>query len=587
MTTNDIAKPTTTTELEAAVALLRRERDEALKERDQARGDVERLRAAMLRLKEELELIKRRIFVAKAERVDVAQLEIEFILKSAELASLHAQDADGAGSDDDGHGKAPEPTEPTESTKTKTKIKPKPKGRRRVEDLTNLPVEVLTLEDDATAPEGSRLISYEESWKLAWRAGTFVRLQIKRPTYEVIGSTGPSAMTAPMPKELMPRLLAAPSLLAHIIVDKYCDGLPFYRQAERFQRLGLDLDRSVMSRWTEELGANLGATIVEAMRKDALATAFCIATDATGVGVQPPRETEPGARKIRKACKRGHVFVFVADRDHIFFVYTQKETSAAVQAMFHGFSGYVQADAKSVFDVLFVPPDQQKSLIEELAADGKTRYEVACWSHARRKFWESAAAKNAIAREALYRIHRFYAMDATWRQKPPATIKALRNEHLRPEMANFFAWAQIEYDKVKDEKGSLRSALGYALRQREALMRPLDDGRLPLDNNRSERALRKLAIGRKNWLFCGSDDHAEAAMNIMSVLASARLHGIEPEQYLREIIRVLPYWPRDNYLALTPKYWKATRERIGAAQLNAEIGRIDAPQHACEEETAN
>lgn len=584
MATTETTESKKTTELDTAVALLRLELDKALKERDLARGDVERLRAAMFRLQEELELIKRRMFVAKAERVDISQLEMEFMRKSTELASLHAQQAGGAGSDDDGQG---EDSDPTTSTSAKPKSKPKPKGRRRVEDLTGLPVEVLTLEDDATAPEGSRLIGYEESWKLAWRAGTFVRLQIKRPSYEVIGSTGPSAVTTPMPRELMPRVLAAPSLLAHIAVDKFCDGLPFYRQAERFQRLGLDLDRSVMSRWLEDLGASLGATIVEAMRKDALATAFCLATDATGVGVQPPREVERGARKVRKPCKRGHVFVVVADRDHIFFVYTQKETSAAVQAMFHGFSGYVQADAKSVFDVLFVPPDKQKSLVEELAADGKTRYEVACWSHARRKFWESAAAKNAIAREALYRIHRFYAMEATWRDKPPATIKALRDKHLRPEMEDFFAWAEVEYDKVKDEKGSLRSALGYALRQREPLMRPLDDGRLPLDNNRSERALRKIAVGRKNWLFFGSDEHAEAGMNIMSVLASARLHGIEPEQYLREIIRVLPYWPRDNYLALTPKHWKTTRERIGAAQLAAELGRIDVPQDTREEEVTN
>ncbi len=566
-------------DLAATVELLKRKLDQALGERDRALQDVDRLRSSVMNLKEELELLKRRIFVAKAERVDVSQLVLEFAARSAELEALQAQQGAGGDGDD-----AEEPPESPRSSKPASKRKPKPKGRRSLESLSEMPVVVVKIPEDGDLPEGWRFIRYEDSWKLAWRPGCFVRLQIQRPVYEINGSDGPVAVTTPMPKELMPRLLGAPSLLAHIAVEKFCDGLPLYRQAERFTRLGLDLDRGVMSRWLEELGANLGASVVEAMRKDAIESAFCLATDATGLAIQPPRDPERGARK---ACKRGHVFVTVADRDHIFYAYTPKETSAAVQAMFRGFSGYVQADAKSVFDVLFLPPDKQKSLTEDIAPDGLTRYEVGCWSHARRKFWEAAAAKNAVAREALFRIHRIYDRDASWRGKPPATIKALRDEHIRPELVDFFAWATLEYEKVKDQKGSLRSALGYALRQREALLRPLDDGRLPLDNNRSERALRKIAVGRKNWLFCGSDDHADAAMNIMSVIASARLHDIEPEQYLRELIRVLPHWPAADYRQLTPKHWKATRERLDATQLEDEIGPLTLPQDAGEEEAAS
>lgn len=578
---------TETLDLAATLALLRAERDRAvgerdsaLAERDMARGDVERLRQSVMRLKEEIELLRRRMFVAKAERVDVSQLVLEFAAKSAELEALQAHpDADaGDHGDDGGDGKQ------SARAPSKSKGKTKPKGRRSLESLTDMPVEVIRIPVGDDVPEGWRFVGYADSWKIAWRPGCFVRLQIQRPTFEVKVSGETTAITTPMPKELMPRLLGAPSLLAHIAVEKFCDGLPLYRQAERFTRLGLDLDRSVMARWLEGLGANLGATIVEAMRKDAIASAFCLATDATGVAIQPQRD--PG-REARKPCKRGHVFVTVADRDHIFYSYSPKETSAAVQAMFRGFCGYVQADAKSVFDVLFLPPDKQKSLTEDVAPDGLTRYEVGCWSHARRKFWEAAAAKNVVAREALFRIHRIYDQDATWRDKPPATIKAMRTQHIGPELVDFFAWAAAEYEKVKDQKGSLRSALGYALRQRDALLRPLDDGRLPLDNNRSERALRKVAVGRKNWLFCGSDDHADAAMNIMSVIASARLHGIEPEQYLCELIHILPYWPTADYRLLTPKHWKATRARIGDRRLKAEIGPIDLPPNAVKEEAAS
>lgn len=150
-----------------------------------------------------------------------------------------------------------------------------------------------------------------------------------------------SALTPP---ELFFRCLAAPSLLAHLVMGKYCEGLPLFRLEQRFARDGVPVDRGTMARWMEDVGATVGTTVVAAMREEALATAFCIATDATGVAVQPvPVEGQ------RQACRRGHYFVQVVDRDAVFFEYTPKETSAAVLELFKGFSGYVQADAKSVF----------------------------------------------------------------------------------------------------------------------------------------------------------------------------------------------------------------------------------------------
>src|SRR5262249_52772241 len=147
-----------------------------------------------------------------------------------------------------------------------------------------------------------------------------------------------------------------------------------------------------MCRWVEDAGATCGATVVHAARQEALATAFCIATDATGVLVQPIRTHE----KVRQACKRGHYFVHIADKDHVFFDFTEKETSRAVAAMFKGFSGYVQADAKSVYDILFFDP-RERPLDDE--DDGEVRREIGCMAHCRRKFWEAASAKNVVARE--------------------------------------------------------------------------------------------------------------------------------------------------------------------------------------------
>jgi hypothetical protein len=264
--------------------------------------------------------------------------------------------------------------------------------------------------------------------------------------------------------------------------------------------------------------------------------------------------------------------VLLADKDHIFFEYTPKENSSVVLEMFKDYRGYVQADAKSVYDVLFREPETRPP-----NDDDAIRIEVGCWSHGRRKFWEATAAKSEVAREGLARIGRFFALDECWKNDPPEVIKRLRNAHLRPHFEAFFAWAEVEYERVRNERGMLRSALGYAVRQKKALMRVLDDGRLVLDNNRSERQARRIAVGRKAWLFVGSDDHAESAGHLFSLIASARLHRLDPESYLRDLFRVLGEWPRDRYLELAPKYWAATRARLDPAELACEVGFLTVP----------
>lgn len=534
------------------VATLTTERDALTKERDA-------LRASHARLREELELLKRRIFVAKAERVDTAQLEMEFAEKLRQLDKLAGTTDDDS---EDGDDEAPASDEKKKRTST---------GRR---NLKNLPLEEERVEitdplyEELVAAGKAERIDFEESYKLGFKRGGFRRVVMARAKYRVVGTDGEATIdTAPLPPELFPRSLAAPSLLAHIIMLKYGEGMPLFRIEERFARDGCPIDRGTMCRWVEDAGATCGATVVHAAKEDAM-RAFCIATDATGVLVQPIRTHE----KVRQACKRGHYFVHIADKDHVFFEYTAKETSDVVRSMFKGYSGYVQADAKSVYDVLFRDPRERSSDDDECI-----RIEVACWAHARRKFWEAAIAKNAIAREALVRIARIFDLDAQWRGKAPAEIKRLRSTHLRPHIEAFFAWAEIEYERVQEQRGTLRSALGYAVRQKDALMRVLDDGRIVLDNNRSERALRTIAVGRKAWLFVGSDDHAESAGHLFSIIASCKLHGLDPETYLRDLFRVLAHWPKDRYLELAPKFWAATRARLDADQLARELGLLDVP----------
>ena len=550
--------------LEAALAAAERRADEAASERD-------RLREAYRHLQLELELQRRRLYVAKAERIDTAQLDLEFAATLAKLNEVAGQLAEDDAAAD---AEPPSPTEPRR----------RPTGRRTLRDL-DVPEERIVVIDPLLDGQAKR-IGAEETSQMCWRRGGMVRVVTVRIKYHPAGmptaaDRDPTIRIAPPPPQILSRSIAGPSLLAHIAADKFCDGLPLYRQEDRFARLGAPIDRGSMSRWLEELGAIMGSSVVHAMRTDALAHAFCLATDATGVLVQPTRD----GQTARRACRRAHFFVQLADADHVFFEYTAKETSAVVGELFRGFAGYVQADAKSVYDVLFRPPDQRGPLDDD-EVDRAVRHEVGCWSHVRTKFWEAAITKDIVAREGLARIRRIFELDRSWKGRPATEIKSLRDLHLRPHVDAFFAWVDVAYDKVKAQRGFLRTALGYAHRQRGALVRFFDDGRLKLDNNASERALRRIAVGRKAWLFVGSDDHGQAAGNLLTLIASARLHRLDPEAYLRDVFRVFPHWPRDRYLELCPRDWPATRARLTAAQLDAELGPLDIPPPPSSEQPA-
>jgi hypothetical protein len=340
--------------------------------------------------------------------------------------------------------------------------------------------------------------------------------------------------------------------------------MPYYRQEEQLDADGIDLDRGTMARTVEDVGASLGP-IVLATADDARRHAFCLSTDATGVAIRP--EPLPDGR--RQACKKGHFFVVLADKKHIFFEFQAKHTSAAVCEMFRGFSGFIQADAHAIYDALF-----RGEAVDD--ADSAP-IEVACWSHLRRRFWEAAVSGFAIGREGLLRIRKLYELDQSWIDLPPAARLEKRQTILKPFVDEFFDWLRAQNDLTSQVRGLVNKALGYALRQEHALRRFLDDGRLRMDNNHSENALRVIASGRKAWLFFGSDDHATAAANLYSLIAGCKLHGIDPERYLAEVIRVMPYWPRDRYLELAPAYWVRTRECLDPAELAAELGHITVP----------
>jgi len=626
-------------ELEAQVVARQAALDTERELRVTVEAERDRLREAYEALKIQVELAHRRLVIAKAERVDTKQLELDFLATLAALDKLAGLDPNANDPLGDGGSKPAS----DESNKRKGG------GRRVPRKLAG--EERIAITDPLREGLVERLGSDEESSRIMWRRGGMVRVVYERVKYkptesaasgntsneasaistegavasELVtapdeieqsesstsdaaddvdaGSVSPSVtrrtlvapvwavrdpdangiVTAPMPPQILPRSYALPSLLAHIATDKFCDGLPLHRQEDRFARLGATIHRSTMARWLEELGAIVGTTVVEAMRLEALATAFCIATDATGVRVLPtPRED-----KKRQPCRRAHFFVQIADADHVFFEYSPDETGKVVSKLFRGFSGFVQADAKSVFNVLFQSPDERERVDDE-PPDLAVRHEIGCWSHGRRGAWEAAVAtQDVVAREMLARIMRMFQLERLWIERSPDERKALRDRHLRVHVVSFFVFVEEQFERAKHQRGLLRSALGYCVRQKDALMRFLDDGRLEMTNNRSERALRKVATGRHAWLFIGSDDHGQAAGNLMTLIASARLHQLDPEEYLRDLFRVVPCWPSDRYLELAPRYWRQTRARLVADEIECDVGWLTVPEPPLETAKSN
>ncbi len=197
--------------------------------------------------------------------------------------------------------------------------------------------------------------------------------------------------------------------------------------------------------------------------------------------------------------------------------------------------------------------------------------------HCRRYFFEAAICKYKVGLEGIVRIGAIYAADKPLAKLPPAERKAKRLVLVKPLAEDLFRWVEAQ---ARAERGRnlATKALGYALNQKDELLRVFDDGRLPLDNTRSERELRTIVVGRKNWLFYGSDVHAQAAAALFSLIASCRLHRIDPTAYLDELLRVLPYWPRERYLDLSPLRWAETRSRLVAAELDKPVGAITVPE---------
>jgi hypothetical protein len=243
-------------------------------------------------------------------------------------------------------------------------------------------------------------------------------------------------------------------------------------------------------------------------------------------------------------CRNGHFWVLVAPGKHVLFEFSQRHDGQAVDQLLAGYEGYLVADAHVVYDHLY--------------KSGKV-IEVGCWAHCRRYFFAARESDPERANWALERIRDLFLLERAAARARRSDRQRLRQEKSKPIVDAFCQWCEQQRDLVLD--GSpMADAIRYALNQMKALERFLDDARLPLSNNISERNLRRQATGRKNWMFVGSEDGARANTTFVSLLASCQMHGIEPWAYLRDLFCLLPSWSSKRALELAPAYWQQTLE---------------------------
>lgn len=425
----------------------------------------------------------------------------------------------------------------------------KPTGRQALpEKLPRIEVTVLPPEVEQKGLEAYEQIGEDVSETVERRPASLVVVRVHKPKFvekardlrhEV------QVLQAPSPELPIARGLAGPALLADTIVRRWADHLPLHRLERIYGRDGLPLSRSTVCEWHLQL-ADLVQPLIKALWKDAL-TAPYLCTDATGVLVQAEQK-----------CRTGHFFVVAVPERHVLFGYSPKHNAAAVDELLEGYQGTLVADAHAVYDHLY--------------EDGKV-IEAGCWAHNRRYFFKSLSSEPERARTGLDHIRRLFLLERTLDKLPPEQRLAARQREARPIVDAFEAWCDATAPTALDET-PLARAIGYATNQRVALRRFLDDGRLPIHNNWSERELRREAIGRRNWTFLGSDDGGDANATFMSLIASCQLHSLDPAAYLRDLLCLLPSWKVTDVLDLAPARWRETAARADVkASLAANVFR--------------
>jgi transposase len=525
MSNRTTSLPSDVAELQAFIIALQADNDDLKQEQSYLKNELYAKTLHIEKLKAQLALLRRARFGRSSEKLDHEIEQLELLIGDIEEGQAQSNERI-------------ESTKPVSSPTPKLeKLQP---VRRPLPD--HLPRERVEHEAACTCPAcGSTRLTHigtDEREVLEYVPSHFKVIVHSRPKMSCRDCE--TITQPPMPSLPIEKGMPGAGLLAHVLIAKYDDHLPLYRQSEIYAREGMELDRSTLASWVGQMAFHLDP-LAQAIARH-VRGGVTIHADDTPVPV-----LDPGRGKT----KTGRLWVAVRDErpwgsavpPAVFYRYAPDRKGEQAEALLQGCRGFLLADAYAGFNDLYRP--------DPITGDVRL-IEVACWAHARRKLYEvHAATKSPAAQELLERIGELFAIEADIRGKSPQERLAVRSEQSVPLLAQIKLRFEETLNRISNIS-SLAGAIRYSLTRWVAMTRYTTDGRLDICNNAAERAIRPLAIGRKNWLFAGSDTGGERAAVIYTLIETAKLNGINPEAYLRTIIARIADHPAKRIDALLP-----------------------------------
>jgi len=478
-----------------------------------------------LRLKHVLARFQHHLFGKRSEKIDPNQLTLILQVEAADEAAMrvalpkYAQDTPDAEM-------PPKPKKKHAAQHPGRKALPAHLERERIEIHP----------EDLTCPccgKELRLLGEEISEQLGCRPKRYFVRQYVRFKY-ACASCHDQIVRPPLPDTVIERGLAGADVVAQVLVAKYADHLPLHRQSMMYRREGVDLDKSTMCEWVDR-SADLLRPIVEEIRRQVL-TGVLVHADETPVLYLIPGES---------GSVRGFLWTYAGLRGEVFYDFTPTRAQRWPSAVLSGYQGYALVDGYAGYN-------------EALAQPGVTY--AGCWAHVRRKFREAMKTEPKYAAAAVAAIQAMYATERQAKQEglDPEGVLALRQADTVPVLEELEQYLRALLPEVLP-KSPLGEAVQYALARWPALKVFAGDGRVPIDNNSAERAMRKVAVGRKNWLFAGSEAGGKRAAIIYSLIETCSRLDIDPHAYLTDVLQRVGSHPQSRVAELTPRGWLAAR----------------------------
>ena len=470
-------------------------------------------------LQNQLDWFKRHVFGRRSEKLDANQLTL-------------FEGGTDAGQQEEGTSEESDLTPAGVAKKSKNHRN----GRRPLPaHLPRERIEYHPSEEELICPccdQTKQVMGEEVTEELDYVPASFVVRQHVRVKY-VCKHCEEGVVIADLPARPIEKGRPGTGLLAHVLTSKYCDHSPLHRQEGIFKRHGVDIHRSTMCDWVRDC-AHLLSPIVHYMKQITLQSKI-INTDDTSVPILDGSRTQ---------TRKGYLWAYVGDKRMVVFDYTPTHSRDGPVALLGDYAGHVQADAYQGYDAFFENGDAT---------------EVGCWAHTRRKFYDARTTDPRRAHEMLALIGKLYDVERQAKQNEldAQAIKELRQHRSKPILDEICPHLE-DWSIELLPKSPVGQAVGYARGQWRALNRYIEDGDLDIDNNLAERVLRTVAIGRKNWMFAGSDAGAERAAVIYSLIASCKLCHIDPFAYLRDVLDRVSTHPVSRIVDLTPPGWSGT-----------------------------